>query len=39
MSRKVEYDSKKGGQKPNKYQAYGGTIKEGLPILKNVHKR
>ena len=40
LSRKVEHDSMKGGQKPNKYhQAYGGTIKEGLPILKNVHKR
>ena len=42
IARKTEYDSKKTGSAvaKSKYAAaYGGPIQEGLPILKNVHKR
>ena len=38
--RKTDYDSKRAGKRSNnKYSAYGGPIREGLPALHNVHKR
>ena len=39
IARKREYDSKRASSKPNKLPSYGSPIQEGLPILKNAHKR